>query len=154
LIIQQLITSFLAASCFGVIFNAPKNSLIKCGFIGSAGWGLYYWLVNFQSVDQVVGTFLASFLIAFIGQYFAKRYRSPMIIFSVAGIIPLVPGGLAYDAMRQFVENDYNLALQLAAKVFMISGAIAMGLVFSEVINQIIRQSSIQRFTKRKRNIL
>jgi uncharacterized membrane protein YjjB (DUF3815 family) len=45
--------------------------------------------------------------------------------------------------MRNFVENDYNGALQLAAKAFMISGAIAMGLVFSEVINQMIRRSKL-----------
>ncbi len=85
-------------------------------------------------------------MIAVISQFFAKWYKTPMIIFSVAGIIPLVPGGLSYDAMRKFVENDYNQATQLAAKVFMISGAIAMGLVLAEVINQVVKQSTIQRY--------
>ena len=36
-----------------------------------------------------------------------------MIIFSVAGIIPLVPGGTAYNAMRNIVEKDYALHLNL-----------------------------------------
>ncbi|MBB6453782.1 uncharacterized membrane protein YjjB (DUF3815 family) [Salirhabdus euzebyi] len=143
--IYQIVTSFIAAATFGVIFNAPKNSLLKCGIVGMVGWVLYYWLVYYQGFDQVVGTFLASFLIAIISQFFAKKFKTPMIIFSVAGIIPLVPGGLAYDAMRRFVENDYSVALPLAAKVFMISGAIAMGLVFSEVVNQIIKRSMATR---------
>jgi uncharacterized membrane protein YjjB (DUF3815 family) len=68
-----------------------------------------------------------------------------MIIFNVSGIIPLVPGVLAYDAMRRVVENDYNAAIPLAAKAFMISGAIAIGLVLSEVINQIIRKASLRK---------
>ena len=140
--IQQLITSFIASAAFGVIFNAPPKSLIKGGFVGMAGWSLYYWLVSHE-FDAVFATLLASFLIAIISHIFAKIYRTPVIIFSVAGIIPLVPGGLAYDSMRNFVENDYTMAMELAAKAFMISGSIAIGLVFSEVINQIVRNPSI-----------
>lgn len=137
--LAQFITSFIASAAFGIIFNAPKNSLVKCGFVGMIGWALYYYLVEIQ-VDYVFATVSASFLIAVISHLFAKLYKTPMIIFSVAGIIPLVPGGLAYDAMRNFVENDYSQALPLAARAFMISGAIAVGLVFSEVLNQVIRK--------------
>jgi uncharacterized membrane protein YjjB (DUF3815 family) len=142
--IAQLVTSFVASVAFGIIFNAPKKSLLKCGFVGMMGWILYVFLVD-KKVDSVVATLVASFLIAIISQIFAKIYKTPIIIFSVAGIIPLVPGGLAYDAMRNFVENDYNMALELAAKAFMISGAIAIGLVFSEVINQIILNKLLKK---------
>ena len=134
--ITHLITSFVATASFGVLFNAPKKSLLKCGFVGMAGWLVYILLVNKQ-FDAVVASLIASSIIAFISLFFAKMYKTPVIIFSVSGIIPLVPGGLAYDAMRHFVENDYNSAMQLAAKAFMISGAIAVGLVVSEVLYQI-----------------
>ncbi|WP_257352146.1 threonine/serine exporter family protein [Pseudalkalibacillus decolorationis] len=137
--ILQLITSFIASTAFGIIFNAPRKSLLKCGFTGMVGWVLYVWLVHNQ-VDSVLATLVAAFVVAIFSQIFAKVYKTPIIIFSVSGIIPLVPGGLAYDAMRNFVENDYNSAIQYAAKAFMISGAIAIGLVFSEVINQMIRK--------------
>lgn len=60
----------------------------------------------------------------------------PVIIFSVGGIIPLVPGGLAYDAMRRFVENDNNLGIQYGVQALLLSGAIAAGLVLSEVLGQ------------------
>jgi uncharacterized membrane protein YjjB (DUF3815 family) len=50
--------------------------------------------------------------------------------------------------MRNFVENNYNEAISLAAKAFMISGSIAIGIVFSEVINQIIRQSKLNAKAK------
>lgn len=139
--IVQVITSFIASASFGILFNAPKQSLIKCGFVGMVGWVIYTSLVELE-VDLVMATFVSSFFIALISQFFAKRYRTPIIIFSVAGIIPLVPGGLAYDAMRNFVINNYDVAIQLAAKAFMISGAIAIGIVFSEVINQLVRKKT------------
>jgi uncharacterized membrane protein YjjB (DUF3815 family) len=140
--IEQLITSFIASAAFGIIFNAPKESLFKCGFSGMVGW-IAYFALDYNGFGTIFATLMASFLIAVVSQIFAKAYRTPVIIFSVAGIIPLVPGGLAYDAMRNFVENDYNVAISLAAKASMISGAIAVGLVFSEVINQVIRRSSL-----------
>lgn len=138
--IEQFITSFIASAGFGILFNAPKKSLIRCGFTGMIGWGIYFWLENEAGFDSVIATLIAAFVVALISQVFAKFYKSPIIIYVVSGIIPLVPGGLAYDAMRNFVINDYNVALQHAAKVFMLSGAIAMGLAFSEVINQLLKR--------------
>ncbi|WP_174732650.1 threonine/serine exporter family protein [Mesobacillus harenae] len=141
-ILEQIITSFVASAGFGIIFNAPKESLIKCGLTGMFGWIVYITMAN-NEFDTVFATLAASFVVAVTSTIFSRIYKTPMIIFSVAGIIPLVPGGMAYDAMRNFVENDYNTAVSLAAKAFMISGAIAIGLVFSEVINQVIRQSKL-----------
>ncbi|MDP4083344.1 MAG: threonine/serine exporter family protein [Bacillota bacterium] len=143
-IAAQLITSFIATGAFGIIFNAPTHSLIKCGLIGMGGW-IIYFVINAHYQDSVLATFAASFFIGVVSHVMAKIYRTPVIIFSVAGIIPLVPGGLAFDAMRNFVENDYNSALNLAAKAFMLSGSIAFGLVFSEVINQVLRKVAFQQ---------
>lgn len=142
MMIEQLLTSFISTAAFGILFNAPRESLLKCGFAGMVGWGIYVLLVTYH-FDVVAATLIASVVVAVISQVFAKLYRTPIIVFNVGGIIPLVPGGLAYDAMRNVVENDYNAAIQLAAKAFMISGAIAMGLVFSEVINQVIRKAKL-----------
>lgn len=136
-VLAQLLTSFIGTGAFGIIFNVPKESLVKCGLIGMGGWLIYYLLEGYTN-DAVLATLAATIFIAVLSQELAKFYKTPVIIFSVSGIIPLVPGGMAYDAMRNFVENDYNTALALAAKVLMLAGAIAFGLVFSEVINQVL----------------
>lgn len=137
--LAQAITSFISSVAFGFIFNIPKNSLIKCGLIGMVSWVLYYGLYS-NHVNVIFATFVGAFTVAIISQIFARVYKTPMIVFSVSGIIPLVPGGIAYDAMRHFVTNDYNVAIELAAKAFMLSGAIAFGLTISEVLNQLYRR--------------
>ncbi|MYL72494.1 hypothetical protein GLW00_16740 [Halobacillus litoralis] len=137
--IEYAIASFFASAAFGIIYQAPRNTLVKSGLVGMVGWMIYAFLV-WKEVDSVPATLIASFVIALVSQTLARRFKTPMIIFSVPGIIPLVPGSLAYDAMRNFVQNDYSSAISIAAKAFMISGAIAFGLVFSEVLNQIIKK--------------
>lgn len=112
---------------------------MKCGLVGMVGWIIYFTMVEYQ-VDSVPASLTASFFVAIISSFFARKYKMPTIIFIVGGIIPLVPGGLAYNSMRNFVSNHYDIALQLAAKVVLIAGAIAMGIVCSEVLNQIIKK--------------
>ncbi|AKO95040.1 hypothetical protein BEH_09995 [Priestia filamentosa] len=138
--IDQILTSFVASAAFGIIFNAPRHSIIKSGFVGMFGWCVYSLLVADADTDAIVATLVAAFAIAIVSQVFAKLYKTPIIIFNVAGIIPLVPGTLAYNSMRNIVENNYALAAQFGAKALMISGAIAMGLVLSEIFNQMIRR--------------
>ncbi|MBJ9990382.1 MULTISPECIES: threonine/serine exporter family protein [Paenibacillus] len=137
--IEQLVTSFVASAAFGMLFNTPKKALLQCGFAGMVGWLLYIWLQDMH-VLRITATVVASYCVTMISHLFAKRYRTPIIVFSVSGIIPLVPGGTAYDAMRNAVENQYDQAVQLGAEAFMISGAIALGLLLSEVTNQLIRK--------------
>lgn len=144
--IIQGILSFLAAAAFGVIFNSPKGTLFHCGMVGATGWLVYYILTTFAAMDIVIASFAGSFAVSVVAHWQAKRFRMPMIIFSVAGIIPLVPGGMAYNTMRKFVENDYFMGIAYGSKTMMISGAIAMGLVFGEVIFQ-----SIFRIIKNRR---
>lgn len=151
-VLAQVITSFIASAAFGFIFNSPRKLLPHCGFVGMAGWLVYYIGMEL-GIDVIPATLLASFLVTVLSQLFSKLYKTPIIVFSVAGIIPLVPGGLAYDAMRNVVENQYDTAVQLAVKAFMISGAIAIGLISSEVINQIIRRSGRRKGAEQRESI-
>lgn len=147
--IMQVVLSFLAAIGFGIIFNAPRKMLFYCGFAGCAGW-MVYSVFEVLSEDAVQASFLGAFAVALVAHIFAKRFKTPMIIFSVAGIIPLVPGGTAYNAMRHFVENDNLTAISYATKAFMVSGAIAMGLVFAEVFIQLIFRSRLKKKSVRQ----
>ncbi|NOV03023.1 hypothetical protein GC097_23745 [Paenibacillus sp. LMG 31457] len=138
--LEQLITSFTATAAFAILFNVPRNTIVQCGFVGMVGWMLYASSLLIP-LNPILATLIASFFVTVMSQFFARLYKTPVIVFSIAGIIPLVPGGLAYDAMKNVVLNHYDLAVQLAAKAFMLSGAIAMGLVFSEVLNQLFRRT-------------
>ncbi|TQR43936.1 threonine/serine exporter family protein [Paenibacillus popilliae] len=137
--IEQLIVSFVASAAFGILFNSPPKLMLQCGFVGMAGWFVYI-LCTDNNIGPIPASLTASFVIAMMSHLFAKLYRTPIIVFNVAGVIPLVPGGIAYDAMRNIVEDQYDQAIQLAFKASMISGAIAIGIIFSEVLHQVMRR--------------
>ena len=144
--IVEAILSFIIAVSFAIIFNAPRKKLIACGIVGMSGWMIFSVLSRITS-DTVQASFAGAFVVAIAAHILSKRFKMPMIIFSVPGIILFVPGGLAYNAMRNIVENDYLTAISFASKAFMTSGAIAMGLVFAEVLMQLIFRYMAKRKT-------
>ncbi|WP_156290909.1 threonine/serine exporter family protein [Oceanobacillus salinisoli] len=144
IIIAQLVTSFVASAGFGILFNVPRSALVQSGLVGMFGWILYYVLVD-AGMDVVPATVFGAMLVSVLSYTSAKIYKKPIIVYTVSGIIPLVPGGIAYNAMHQFVENNYDVAVQLSAQVMLLAGGIAIGLMFSEVVNQIIRRMFMRR---------
>lgn len=134
--ILQFFLALGASIGFGVMFNVPRRSLIFCGFAGGSGWVVYSLVMNSLN-QEMIAAFLGSFVLTFISYIFARTLKMPVIVFIVCAIIPLVPGGLAYEAMRHIVINEYQLAIEFIFQVGLVSGAIAIGIVFGEMVNQV-----------------
>lgn len=131
--VLQFIVSYLATMLFSVIFNAPRRLLLACGFVGAMGWIIYKVTLDVE-LGKVMASFLGSFILAIMSHTMSRRYKRPVIIFIVPGIIPLVPGGLAYEATRYLVSNQYTHAVNTFLEVTLISGAIAFGILCAEII--------------------
>ena len=100
---------------------------------------MVYWSADSFGSGDVFATFLGAFTVALASYYFSKHKRLPVTIFNIPGIVPLVPGSLAYQSVRNLVLGDYVEAVSFAVRALMIAGAIAAGLVLSEVFNHNIR---------------
>lgn len=134
----QVLTSFFASMGFSILFNTPKRLLIACGLCGVVGWMSYVAAMHYM--DSVPASLIATFCVSILSQILARTYKVPIVTFNASGVIALVPGGMAYDAMLYFVHNDYTNAIPVATRVFLISGAIAGGLLFSEVVYRVTRK--------------
>ena len=151
----QFSFSFLATAAFAVITTVPRRSLICGGLSGAFGWMIYLICVQIGG-SAAFGSLLGSLGVAFISDLFSKRLKMPVTIFNIPGMVPLVPGGLAYQAVRNLVTESYREAAHYAVQAIMIAGAIALGLVLSEVFNHNIRNFKVKRdaiMMKRKKRL-
>ncbi|MDA3972959.1 threonine/serine exporter family protein [Enterococcus thailandicus] len=155
-ILIQFSFSFLATAAFAIITNVPRSALAWCGFSGALGWMIYWATITFGG-NAAFGSLLGSLGVAFISDVFSKKFKMPVTIFNIPGMVPLVPGGLAYQAVRNLVTGSYQDAITYAVQAIMIAGAIALGLVLSEVFNHNIRNFKLKResmISKRKKKFL
>lgn len=89
-IIQFIVAGFATFS-FAVLFSAPKKELLYCGFSGAFGWILYYILVQL-GMGVVVPSLIATFCLTILARIFAVIRSTPVTVYLLTGIFPLVPG--------------------------------------------------------------
>ncbi|RKD84147.1 MULTISPECIES: threonine/serine exporter family protein [Sinobaca] len=130
MIVMEWLICFIATVAFGVIFNIPLRLLWWGGAAGVAAWIVYSTLPEL-GMSPVFAAAAAAFVAAFAAHWLAIWKKVPVTMFTIPGIIPLVPGGRAYSTMLAFVEENHIRGLEQGVQTFMQAGAIAAGLVFA-----------------------
>ena len=118
-----LAASFVASGAFAIIFHTNKRHLLKLCIAGALTYFIFYTLQYFSG-SLFLAAFISTAFTTLYGEIFARISRAPAIIFIIAGIIPTVPGGDSYYAVKHLITGD----LQLAAKKLLDTGAIAIGI--------------------------
>ncbi|WP_208559569.1 threonine/serine exporter family protein [Marinilactibacillus kalidii] len=147
--LTYFIAAFIATVGFGILYNVPKRTILASSLAGATGWIVYYYLSFQLDLDFFVGAGAAAFLVANCSQWFARYFRMPVIVFAIPGIIPLVPGGSAYNMMRAFIEGHSDMAFMYATETFLVSGAIALGLSVNSGLLQVLSSRKLGKREKR-----
>lgn len=110
------------------------------------------WFTPYSSTALMCTLYtLVSLVVLALGllsHYMARKQKEPAIIFMVTGIIPLVPGGLAYDATKNLVLLNFSTAINTMLEVTLIAGAIALGLLFADQISKLIVSGFVKSFKR------
>lgn len=150
-VIINLAFAWLASVGFGLTINVPHRALILCGVSGSAGW-IVYWSVNQIGVGRLGANFLGALCVGVLDIIFARIKNCPVIIFNIPGIVPLVPGVPAYQAVRAMVEGQLSNAEDLILRVIIVTVGIAMGFMLAQSIGEIFFKMRQNR--KNKKNLV
>ena len=124
-IIVNLVFAWLASVGFGLIINVPHRALVLCSVSGSAGW-ILYWLANRIGIGRLGSNLLGALCVGILGLVFARIKKCPVTVFNIPGVVPLVPGVPAYQAVRAMVEGQLSDAEDLILRVAIVTIAIAI----------------------------
>lgn len=138
MLLKGLALSFISSMAWCVLFNVPVRTILAGGVAGMVGF-LVYSFLPLLNAEVLLSTFVSAAIVSLLSQVMSIFLRVPSTNFSVAGIIPLVPGSLAYKSMLAFVNNDYVEGITLATKTLMVAGAIASGLIFGISVVTIVK---------------
>lgn len=108
----------VAALGFAVLFNAPRRALPAILLAGALGHATRTALVM-QGVTMEIAVLAGALLVGLLGEFFQRRTRIPRVVFTVPGVIPMVPGSLAFGAMEKLLgvsSASPDVAVDLLAK--------------------------------------
>ena len=128
-----LITSALGSCAFALIFKTDKRHLPMVSISGFVTYFVYY-TVGYFGGGFFVASFVSTLFAAVFGEVCARVFRAPTILYLVTGLIPIVPGGEAYYAMRYLLEKNMDMA---SAKLLS-TGSVALGIASGIVLVSII----------------
>ena len=126
--IIQTLTAALGAAGFGLLFNVHGKKLHWIAGGGGLGW-LVYLLVEAMGGGLFWGLFLATVTVVTLSEILSRVLKSPVILFLVPMLIPLVPGGGLYYMMDALIREDTGGFPAKLESVAIQVGAIASGLI-------------------------
>ena len=131
--IASIFSAFICTIGFAVIFHTQKKHLVTCGLVGAIGWAIYLFIEKLSN-DPVIATFIASLVITSVSYLLSKNRKTPITVFLISGIIPLVPGVGLYRTMYALLQLDYSAAADSAALTFQLAGVIAGAIVIISLV--------------------
>ena len=134
-LLDDMFFAAIPAAGFGLVFNTPIKALKYCAILGALGHVTRTLLLQIH-IPIVFATFFATCVIGFIGVHLSHRYLAHPKAFTVAAIIPMIPGVYAYKAMIGMVQLHHfgfsEIRFENAISAFLnttfILGAIVFGL--------------------------
>lgn len=135
-LLQDAVTAAVPAVGFAMIFNVPRGALVYCAIAGGAGHATRLALHDFGGLPVEWATLLAAMAVSLIGIYWARTWRAHPKVFTVAGMIPMIPGMNAFTAILALIEIERKgstpellaVAVDNGLKALFIVAALAIGL--------------------------
>lgn len=136
LLLQDFGLAAVPAVGFAMIFNVPKPALKYCAVAGAIGHGLRFLLYKIGPLPVEWATLIAAAVVSMIGVYWAQKWRAHPKVFTVAAMIPMIPGVYAFTALLALVEIErkgftpelLRIAVDNGLRAFFIVSALAVGL--------------------------
>jgi uncharacterized membrane protein YjjB (DUF3815 family) len=144
--IQSALAGALGAFAFAILIRVPRKELVLSALAGLVAAGVFTFtgLLGEGEVSQV---FLATVATSALSEGFARWRRVPATVYVMPGLIPLVPGLLAYHTMYDLVQGQFALGAATGVETLFWAAAIGVG---SALVLTIVRMLAPPRSGRSK----
>jgi len=130
------IYAFFASLGFGIIFNIRGKKLYFAALGGSLGWFIYS--LSLKTLPPMYALTLAALGFSIYSEIMARILKSPITIFVICALIPLVPGGGMYYTMLYILQDNLTMAIETGIETISNAGSLVMGILVVSSIMKIL----------------
>ncbi|MCI6677325.1 MAG: threonine/serine exporter family protein [Clostridiales bacterium] len=129
----QIIAAFIGVCCYGFSTETPRKFIIYAGIGGGLAW--LFYLLTLDLFDSVVfANFIGAFSVGIYSHILARKLCTPVTVFLLGGILPLVPGSQIYRAVYFLIAQQNKLSAQNLILTLKIAGVIALAIFLVDTI--------------------
>lgn len=131
----MLLVTLIAALGFALFFNVNKRHIASAVLGGMITWAIYYALS--QVIDGVfIPCMVASIFAAVYAEALARITHTPVAVFFIISVIPLVPGRGLYYTMYNAVSGNISECLDYGHATILFAAGIAVGICIVTAVVQ------------------
>ena len=148
-LLYKLVTVFIASMAFAVILRINRRHLLLSG-IGAGITFLIYSIASALVNSYFAAAFLSTLAATLYAEILARVRRAPTIVYTLTAVIPTVPGGDLYHAMRSLLMNNNEAAIShfiITAEIGLgiAGGIVAMSIIFGTVMDMYYKLKGVLR---------
>lgn len=147
--ILQVLGAFTAMFTFAVLLETPKRYLPVCGCTAGLGWFLYL-LGERAELGPVISSFLSGLVVTLVAHLLARKMKTPVSIFLIAGIIPTVPGTGMYKIAYYMIMGKPDMTTHYFMETLKVAGAIAIAIFIMDSVYKIFLDMSKNRAARKQ----
>ncbi|MBR7161686.1 MAG: threonine/serine exporter family protein [Clostridia bacterium] len=133
---------------FYILFDTPKKYFFVCGLNAFLAWAVYL-ITDCCGLNGLWASFFSTLAADLFAYYSARILKAPVILFLVAGILPMVPGVSIYQGVYSFLFGIGN-ASEILASAFMTTGVIALAIFLMDTFLDVGKRARIYFLKRRK----
>lgn len=150
MLLNEILSSFIATLGFGILFNIKGKNLIFASFGGTLGWIVYKITLSY-GLNEIPAMFISSIIFSIYSEICARFLKTPVTTLVICALIPLVPGGGMYYTMYEAIQGNIIASLNKALTTISAAGALALGVIFVSTITRLINSARKKYYFKSKR---
>lgn len=145
-----VLASALAVCGFSILFEIQPKNMIFCGLSGMLSWAVYL-VADYFGMSGVWATFCATLAVDLFSHIYARKLKTPVIIFLVTGLLPLVPGISVYKAVYAIMYGEGGAGQTLLGAILCV-GAIALAIFLMDTMLDMEKRASNYIRSKKTKN--
>ena len=130
----RLVTSFVAAYGFAMLFNSPHKAAALAAVVGAVANTGRLFLIDEVGVPWQLAVGLAAVAVGLMAQAFVSRISQSRVALSVPAVVIMIPGVPLYRALAYLNDGQTSDALASLFTVLFTITAIGVGLAVSRML--------------------
>lgn len=140
----QAAGAFITVFFFSILLETPKRYIVWTGVIGGIGW-FFYLLFDKMGWGTILSSFLSVLVTGTLSHISARKYKAPVTLFLIAGILPTVPGAGMYRIVYNMIIRNSEMANFYFTETIEAAGAISFAVVIVDTVFRLIQRSIVNR---------
>lgn len=146
--IIPVIASFFATLGFALFYNIRGKNIFVGSVCGAVAWAVYLICQNY-SPSMVLPYMVAGIAISVYSEVGAYIFKTPVTVYLILGIIPLVPGLTIFRTMQSCLNGDISAFAEGLLTTVKIGGSIVLGIILMSSFFRFFRSGVVKISEKR-----